>query len=250
MFPESARRIAFERRYARDLWTFARFVTGSSIITLLLLQCDKLIFGRIMSLDNFGLYILAGNLASAPLAFTSAYSSRVLYPAYAELWREGCSNLRAQFYAKRHLPSLLYTFAAGGLIGSAPLIIAALYDPRYAGAAIYLQLLTIMPLLALASNSANEALTATGRIRATFEASVAKLVWLAIAGPIGYRIGGELGLVAAVGLMEVPAVLLKWIQMHRADLLDLRQELLFLAAGAIGILVGALADYLLRVVLF
>lgn len=250
MFPESARRIAFERRHARDLWTFARFVTGSSIITLLLLQCDKLIFGRIMTLDNFGLYILAGNLASAPLAFTAAYSSRVLYPAYSQWWREGCSNLRARFYAKRRLPSLLYTFAAGGLIGSAPLIIATLYDPRYAGAAIYLQLLTIMPLLALASNSANEALTATGRIRATFEATVTKLVWLAIAGPIGYRMEGELGLVAAVSLMEVPAVLLKWIQMHRADLLDLRQELHFLAAGAIGILVGASGDYLLRVALF
>jgi O-antigen/teichoic acid export membrane protein len=243
------RRIAFERRYARELWNFARFVTSSSIITLLLLQCDKLVFGRIMSLDNFGLYILAGNLASAPLAFTSAYSSRVLYPAYAQLWREGHDNLRAQFYAKRRLPSLLYTFAAGGLIGSAPLIVAILYDPRYAGAATYLRLLTIMPLFALASNSANEALTATGRIRVTFQATVTKLVWLAVAGPVGYRMGGELGLVAAVGLMEVPAVLLKWIQMHAADLLDLRQELHFFAAGAIGVLVGASGDYLLRIAL-
>jgi len=245
MFPDSSRRLAFEPRYVRDLWSFARFVTGSSIITLLLLQCDKLLFARIMSLEDFGLYILAGNLASAPLAFTTAYASRVLYPAYAQLWREGHGDLRAQFYAKRYLPSLLYSFAAGGLIGCAPLVIALLYDPRYAAAAFYLQILAITPLVALASNSANEALTATGRIRATFEASAVKLVWLAIAGPIGYRMEGQLGLVIAVGLMEIPALLLKWVQMHRADLVDMRQELLFLGAGAAGILVGTAATYLI-----
>jgi O-antigen/teichoic acid export membrane protein len=246
LFPQSGRRLAFDRKYASDLWTFARFVTGASIITLMLMQCDKLLLARFMSLDQFGLYILAGNLASAPLAFTSAYASRVLYPSYSQAWREGYSDLRALFYAKRRLPSLVYTFAAGGLIGSAPLVIGILYDHRYAGATIYLQLLALMPLFALASNASNEALTATGRIRATFEASAVKLLWLAIAGPAGYLEWGPIGLVAAVGLMEVPAVLFKWFQMHRVNLLDLRQELSFVAAGMVGIATGALGDLLLH----
>lgn len=244
VFPGSFRRFAFDRTYARDLWTFARFVTGSSIITLLLLQSDKLVLARLMPLDAFGLYMLAGNLAGAPLAFTQAYASRVLYPAYSSLWREGAGDLRAQFYAKRRLPSLLYTFCVGGLIGCAPLLIAILYDPRYAGAAIYLQLLAIMPFFALASSSGNETLTATGRIRATFEASVVKLIWFAVTAPLGWYAMGSLGLVAAVGLMEVPSVLLKWVQMRRAGLLDLSQELSFLAAGIVGIAVGAGMDQL------
>lgn len=246
LFDNSLRRIAFDRAYMRDLWRFARFVTGSSIITMILMQCDKLVLAGVMSLDRFGLYILAANLASAPLAFTSAYSSRVLYPYYSQRWRDGHADLRASFYAKRRLPSLLYSFAAGGLIGSAPLVIAILYDPRYAGATTYLQLLMISPLFSLASNSSNEALTATGRIQVTLQASVAKLAWLVVAGPIGFWMGREIGLVLAVGLMEPVSVLFKWVQMHRAALLDLRQELLFLAPAVAGGLIGMAGDAVLR----
>jgi lipopolysaccharide exporter len=245
VFPDARRRLALDAAYARDLWRFARYVTGSSMITLLLMQCDKLVLARFMSLDNFGLYILAGNLAAAPIAFTTAYSSRVLYPSYAEYWRKGTGDLRALFYARRWLPSLLYSFAAGGLIGSAPLVVAILYDHRYAETAIYLQLLAITPFFGLASNSANETLTATGHIAATFQASIAKLVWLAMAGPLAWIAKGQIGLVAVVGLMELPSLLLKWVQMRRVGLLDLRKELVFLGAGGAGILVGGLGSILL-----
>lgn len=246
VFPNSLRKPAFERQYIRDLWGFARFVTGSSMITLLLMQSDKVMLGRMMSLDDFGFYMLAVNLAAAPLAFTTAYASRVLFPAYSQLWRENCQNLKAEFYARRRIPSLLYTFAAGGLIGSAPLLIAILYDPRYEASALYLQLLAISPLFALASNAGNEALTATGHIKVTFQANIAKLLWFCTAAPAGYQLGGVVGLVTAVGLTEIPAVLFKWARMHRVNLLDLRQELLFLAAGAAGFGVGTLGDLLLR----
>lgn len=245
MFPDSRRRFAMDPTYARDLWRFARYVTGSSIITLLLLQCDKLVLARIMSLEDFGLYILAGNLASAPIAFTSAYASRVLYPGYAELWRQKTGDLRAQFYDRRWLASLIYMIAAGGLIGSAPLIITILYDHRYADTAIYLQLLAIMPFFALASYSGNETLTATGRIATTFQANVAKLAWLAAAAPIAYLTMGQLALVAVIGMMEIPSVLFKWVQMHRIGMLDLGKEMLFLGAGIGGIAAGTIGSAVL-----
>ncbi|WP_336969888.1 oligosaccharide flippase family protein [Sphingobium aromaticiconvertens] len=246
MFSDSIRRIAFDRTYARDLWRFARFVTGSSIITLLLMQSDKLLFARLMPLDAFGFYILAGNLASGAFAFTSAYASRVLYPTYAQLWREGYADLREQFYAKRRLPSLLYSFCTGGLIGCAPLVIAILYDPRYADAALYLRLLMLMPLFMLASNAANETLVATGRIRATFEANVVKLLWLAVAGPISFVTEGILGLILVFAIMEVPAMVFKWMLMHKIALLDLRQELLFIGTAFGGMVVGAAGDLMLH----
>lgn len=238
MFEGARRRLAWDTGYARNLWSFARFVTGSSLIYLVIAQCDKLVLGRVMSLDHFGFYMLAVNLASAPLAFAGAYASRVLYPSYAELFREQCADLKDRYYAKRRLPSLLYAFLTGGFIGSAGLIIDILYDDRYADAATYLRILAITPLFALASNSANEALTATGRISVTLQASVAKLMWLVIACPTFYGMNGQLGIVLAVGLMEVPALLLKWFQMHRAALLDLSQEMMFVAAGGAGIACG------------
>ena len=238
LFPKSLHKLAFEKHYIKELVNFARFVTGSSIISLLLLQSDKFVLGRLMSLDDFGFYILAGNLASAPLAFASAYASRVLFPTYSQAWREESGNLRQLFYAKRRLPSFLYCFAVGGLIGSAPLVIGLLYDPRYAPSALYLQILAITSLFALTSNSANEALTATGHINTTLQASLAKLAWFCVAAPLGFYLFGVLGVAFAVGLTEIPAVILKWVRMRSVGLLDLRQELLFLIVGITGIIIG------------
>lgn len=245
-FPDSSRRLALDRGYVRELWKFARFVAGSSLITIFSMQTDKWILAALMPLDEFGFYILAVNLASAPVAFAAAYPSRVLYPYCAQVYRERAQDLRRLFYAKRQLPSLIYCFAAGGLVGTAPVVIAILYQPAYAGAATYLQLLAIAPMFALSTASANEALVASGRVQATFYTSVARLLWLVTALPVGYLIGRELGLVAAVGLMEPAILLFKWSQLRAARLLDLGAEATFLLAGGAGVFTGSVIDYILR----
>ena len=102
----------------------------------------------------------------------------------------------------RRLPSLLYSLGTGILIGSAPLIVAILYDPRYATAALYFQILSISALFSLTSNAGNEALVATGRIGITFQANVAKFIWFVTAAPIGHALWGVTGLVLG-GIMGV-----------------------------------------------
>ncbi len=244
MFEDSVRKLRLDRDVLKELWEFARYVTGSSIIFLIISQCDKLVLAKVMTLEHFGYYVLAGNLASAPLGFAMAYASRVLYPNYAQLWREtdvdrdGVAGLKERFYARRRLPSLLYAFATGGIIGGAPIIVRLLYSSRYAEAAIYLQILAISSLLALSSNAANETLMAAGHVRVSLEASITKLVWLTVAAGTGFAFYGEMGLIVAIGLMELPAMLVKWVRMHALNLLDLRQEMIFLAAGPAGLLCG------------
>ncbi|WP_395334434.1 oligosaccharide flippase family protein [Novosphingobium sp. BL-8H] len=241
-FDDSVRRLRLDRETLRELWSFARYVTGSSIIFLIISQCDKLVLAKMMPLDDFGFYVLAGNLASAPLGFAAAYNTRVLYPAYAQMWREGEADLKARFYARRRVPALLYVFASGGIIGAAPTIVRFLYTARYAEAAVYLQILGISSLLALSSYAAHETLTAVGNARAFLEANTAKLAWLVLAGGIGFLSYGAFGLIVAVGLMELPSLLLRWQRLSTFDLLDLRQELLILAAAPAGIAAGLLVN--------
>lgn len=238
MFPQSGRRLRFDRAYATELGQFARFVTGSSIISMLLMQSDKVVLGRLLSLDQLGLYMLAANLAMAPLAFTYGYASRVLYPAYARVWHDAPETLKTVFYTGRWKVSVVYMLATGGLIGVAPLIVGVLYDPRYATASIYLRLLAITPMLALASVSANEVLTASGRVQVTFHANIAKLVWFAVAGPAAFWLYGPIGLVACVGTLEAPTLLYSWVQLRRYDLLDMRRELELMGMGVAGVAIG------------
>lgn len=241
-FPKAGRRFRFNRAYTAELWKFARYVTGSSIISMLLMQTDKLVLARVFPLEILGLYLLASNLALAPLAFTSAYANRVLFPAYARVWREAPQNLRSLFYAGRRRVSAIYMVGAGALIGGAPLLVTLLYDERYGAAADYLRLLGVTPLLALSSASANEVLTASGRVHVTFHANIAKLAWLAIAGPLSYALFGPIGLVAVVGSIELPTLLYSWLQLNRVGLLNLAQEILLLGYGAAGCVLGLLLN--------
>lgn len=241
-FAGARRRFRIDRRYAGELWKFARFVTGSSIITMLLTQCDKIILAPLFTLDMLGYYMLASNLALAPLAFTGAYASRVLYPAYARAWLEHPEELPSLFYSGRRRMSYLYMLAVGGLIGMAPLIVAILYDDRYADAAIFLRLLAVSPLLALSSSSANEVLVATGRVHVTFHANLVKLAWLAVAVPAAFSSFGAIGLVAVVGSLEAATLLYSWWQLRRIGLLRLNEELALVSAGGFGIIGGLIVN--------
>jgi O-antigen/teichoic acid export membrane protein len=112
------------------------------------------------------------------------------------------------------------------LIGGAPLLVALLYDPRYATASIFLSLIMISVALQITNFSATELLTATGNLKPLVHINLIRLLWLAVSIPGGFVIAGPIGVVAAVGLIEVPATIFNWVLLRRLDVLNLREEIL------------------------
>ena len=54
----------------------------------------------------------------------------------------------------------------------------------------------------------------------------------------GFFLLGPLGIVAAVGLVELPAMFYCWFLLHRSGVLDLREELSFIGLIAAGAALG------------
>ena len=242
IFPKTARRIHISPARSAELWRFSRFIAMSSVLSLLILQSDKLVLARLMPLSAYGLYSIAVTLAAAPGALAAPYATRVLYPTYSKAVREAPNTLRRIFYQARRKVVLLYMFCVGGLLGSAQLVVDIMYDPRYHSVAPYLQLIAISTTLRITSNAANEMLIAVGQMRATFFANVCRVIWLVIGGAIGLTTGKIMLLVAIVGTVEVPGMLCYWIFLHRQKLLNLREEAYGLAAGLCGVGVGWLVS--------
>ena len=242
LFPNSAQRPERDPAISREFFTFSRAILMSSALTLLIGQSDKLVLGRLFTLSQFGLYAIAVTIAGAPTAFCESYVRRILFPIYAQTWRQAPDDLASVYYRARRLPSAAYAFGCGGLIGGAGLLIALLYDPRYASAAPFLSLLVIASALRLPNVAACEFLTAVGDMPRMVRITVVRVIWLALAIPLGFILLGPIGVVAAVGLVEVPAMLYCWLLLRRLDVLDMREELIFLglvaAGAAIGWLVG------------
>lgn len=238
VFPRPRRRLAFSRARSRELWRFSRYIALSSFLSLLILQSDKLVLARLMPLAEYGLYAIATTLAVAPGAIAGPYASRVLLDTYSKTVRGSAAQLKRVLYEKRRNFTLIYMFSIGGMIGTAPLIVAILYDPRYQGVALYLQFLAIGPLLNLSSLAANQALLALGWTGGNLLANICRIVWLVVGGAIAIVDHNILLLVAVVGTGELPGMICFWIILHRKQLLSLRQEFLGFAAAGAGFCVG------------
>ena len=238
LFPDAAQRPARDREISREFLAFSRVVLVSSALTLLIMQSDKFVLARLFTLGEFGLYAIALTIASAPTGFGETYFRRIVFPIYAQAWREARSELRTVYYGVRRIQSALYAFGCGGLIGGAPLLVALLYDPRYAAAATFISLLMISTALRLPNVAASEFLTALGDMKQMLGITIVRVIWLALAIPAGFILFGALGVVGAVGLVEAPAMLYCWWLLRRAGIFNVSEELSYLGLVCGGAALG------------
>ena len=134
-FADSSHSPARNPIIAREFFKFSRFVMASSALTLLIGQSDKLVLGRVFTLGEFGLYAIAMSIVSAPVGFAESYVNRIIFPICSKTWREASAEIASVYYGVKRQTAALYAVACGGLIGSANLVVALLYDQRYAAAA-------------------------------------------------------------------------------------------------------------------
>jgi len=245
LFPGSTHRIRFDKDANIELWRFSRMIAASSTLTLIISQIDRLVLARLFSLQQFGVYSIAGSLSNAPTTIAQLYSGRIFYPVIAETWRSDPDGLRNAIYGMRGSVFYAYLLAAGGLIGAAPLVIGILYDPRYAGAATYLQLLAITTAMVMLTKPMNDALVAIGHVRATLEINFVRFGWLIVAGVCGYLALGPFGIVVALSLIEVPAYILGATKLARLRMFRPQYDMLAFSVIAIGALLGLLASHAL-----
>jgi O-antigen/teichoic acid export membrane protein len=244
LYPGGLHRIEFDRRIGAELWRFARIIVLSSAITLILSQADKIFIGCTMTLDQFGLYMLAVNLTLAAQGLIRTYSVRVLYPLFADTARDASETLTRIYYAARRRMTLVLAFLLGGGIGGGSLAVRILFDDRYLAAGIFVSLLCLGPLFTLVTLPAELLLIVLGRIRSALEANIVRFTWLVIAAPLGFYAYGIIGLVAAFALIEFAAAIYWWARVNRSGYLNWREEAGPMAAALVGAGLGFGADRL------
>jgi lipopolysaccharide exporter len=242
LFADSSRRLATDRVLYREFFAFSRVVLSSSLLTLLLSQSDKLFLAKVFSLSEFGLYSIAVNLSGVPAGFAIAYVSRIVFPQYTRTWLTDPAAIGSVYYGALRRTAPLYALATGCLIGGAPLLVAILYDKRYWDSGLYLALLCMGVALRLPTFAAAEMMTAIGRVKVTLYLNVLRVVWLVVAAPLGYWAFGALGIVAVVGLLELPAFVFSWVWLRKVGILKMRNEILYLAVVCIGAILGMAAS--------
>ncbi len=82
--PRTERHAVFRKNLLLGVWRFAAGMSGISILAIALTQMDKIILSKMLSLEAFGYYMLAGVVA-ASLGFLTLPVFSAIYPRFTQL---------------------------------------------------------------------------------------------------------------------------------------------------------------------
>jgi O-antigen/teichoic acid export membrane protein len=105
--PPSKARPRFQRAVLGQIWRFATGVVGINFSNMILSQVDKVILSKILTLEMFGLYMLAWNLAVGLIKLASPVFS-ALFPRFSEVLAiKDISGLTVLYHKSCQLTSVI-----------------------------------------------------------------------------------------------------------------------------------------------
>jgi O-antigen/teichoic acid export membrane protein len=189
-------RIRWSPSAAAELVRFGRWVFLSTLATFFAAQVDRLVLGRLLSIQELGVYSIAVMFAMLPSQLALRVCASVLMPALSESFRSGADVMRA-FRKARDPLMMLGGLGASMLIGAGAPVLTAMYDDRYASAGWMLRLLALGLLFQIPMAGLGAFMLATGHASAVAIANATKLVASLVLIVVGWRCAGIGGAIAA-----------------------------------------------------
>jgi O-antigen/teichoic acid export membrane protein len=244
MLPGRRNRFRWDRRAVRELYLFGRWMFISTVFTFLAQHADRLIFGKMISLELLGVYYIGTVIAILPSSVLGRLSSQIIFPVYSRV-RNHPAELRRVFERARAPLLLVSGWAFSGLIAGGPSAIDVLYDDRYLMAGWVVQLLAIGGFSMSIGETYGAALLATGRPQWMSASHLAKVVAMVALLPLGFYLGelwqeggGFPGAVLGYSASELMRYLTAAVYCRRIGLSgwrsDLRAAAQVVAIGSLG----------------
>lgn len=204
LIPEISNRFIWEKVAAKELFSFGKWIFISTATAFLAMQADRLILGKLFTLEILGVYTIAFTLASLPKLVFSSIAGKVVFPVISKFKDLPRKELQSKVTHKRRLLVMGIALVMTIIVCFGDLLILALYDKRYDDAAWMLPILCLgfWPLILGSLN--NSFLLAFGKPIYGSIANIFKLTYMVIALPLGFSIMGILGAVIAIAFNDIP----------------------------------------------
>ena len=194
-----------------SLARFGRSILGSNLLDVLRSQVTVVLVGKLLGADLLGYYWMSRRWSSLPIEGITFVTSRVSYPAFARL-RDERARFAAAYRDTLEIIVVLALPIAVGLCLVADPLVRTLYDERWLGAVLPLQILAFYGLFHAVAASTGEVFKAAGVPHlvlryATLYALLLLALLVALGAPFGL-VGVTLAWVAAplvVAIMTVGA---------------------------------------------
>lgn len=144
-------RLTINWKIARELLSYGKFITASSIVLFIATELDTAVIGKLLGTEQLGYYVLAFTIANLVTTNISKVVSKVMMPAYSKLQSDGPALRRAYLRTLSFVMLMVLPAAIGTVVIASPLV-RVIYGEIWEQAIVPLQVLAIFGLVrALAS---------------------------------------------------------------------------------------------------
>lgn len=198
--PGHVNRFRLEPEARRELVHFGKWIFLSTICGFMLFQGDRVILGRVLTMEQLGIYNIGQFLATVPAVLGAAIGGRIFVPMYRD-HPPGESAANFRFLSKaRSLLTVILLFGATVLALAGPWIVDFLYDPRYGLADGILVAIACIQLLQVIPISYDYSALAAGDSRAFFVMQSTRAAIYAVLVLLGVWYAGLTGLLVGQAL--------------------------------------------------
>lgn len=133
---------SLDRVVAHDLFSYGRWITGSSVAVFLLLYLDDVVVGAVLGATALATYQMAYQIAALPATEISLLVNRVTFSSFVKL-RDDASALARAFLAAYEMVAILAVPIAALIAFEADLLVAALLGDDWSAAVLPLRVLAV-----------------------------------------------------------------------------------------------------------
>ncbi len=225
LIPGQHNRLCWDKAAIRELIYFGKWVFISTALCFLAGQADRMILGKIFSLELLGIYAIALTLSDVPRQMVGALSGKIVFPTLSRLVNMPRPQFRDQLLHTRKRFLMLLAFGLAILASFGDILILFLYDKRYAQAAWMLPLLATGVWSNVLSQTMDQALNAIGKLSYATVGHFLRFLYNLIAIPLGFSYFGIPGAIIAVALNDVPYYFAIAFGVFREGLSSIRQDI-------------------------
>lgn len=197
-------RFSWEQKALTEIFSFGRWIFVSTAMTFLASQADRLILGKLLTLELLGVYTVAYTFADLPRQLMNKISTQVLFPVFSKQVNISRDEFVEKILKKRWIIliglGLIITF----LFGFGDIIITTFYDHRYTQAAWMLPILSLGLWPISLCSTLDKTLYAMEKPQYSTIGYILKFIYMIILLPFSFKVLGLFGVIITIACNDIP----------------------------------------------
>lgn len=224
LLPEVKNYFFWDSTAIKELFSFGKWIFISTSITFLAMQIDRLLLGRLFSIEFLGIYTIAFTFADIPVQIINKINSSVVFPVVSKLKDLPRKTLRQAIINKRQLIFIVSIVLVASLTTFGDFLIIFMYDDRYEQGAWILPLLSIGIWPNLLSITMRSVQMGIGKPMYGAYGYLFKFLYMIIFLPLATSTMGMVGAIIVIALNDIPFYIIVQYGSWREGLITLKQD--------------------------